>query len=202
MKYLKKSPSKFIKTYPAGRILLFLLSFTFFISCSDKDPVLSSVSQFKSFTFRPELNEALEETVLGVISGTDISVSLPYNVSTDGLIATFTYEGASVKIGEEEQTSEVTKNDFSETVVYSIIAEDGTRTDYRITVTNMQRRIPRVYVNTEGGAPILDKENYVTSTVRVEDLDKYYIYVHSGRPLLLYIFVKYGDGLTHSFENQ
>lgn len=174
MKQSKKEQSKFIKTYPAGSILLFLLSFIFFISCSDKDPVLSSVSQFKSFTFHPEFNEALEETVPGVISGTDISVSLPYSVSSDGLIATFTYEGASVKIGDIAQTSEVTKNDFSGTVVYSIIAEDGTKTDYRVTVTNMQRRIPRVYVNTEGGAPILDKENYVTSTVRVEDLDKYY----------------------------
>ncbi|MDY9918564.1 MAG: CotH kinase family protein [Proteiniphilum sp.] len=171
----KREQIKSVKTYTAGIILLYFALFSFFISCSDnRTEELSSISQLDSFTFHPKFNEDLEETVSVMRSGTDITVSIPYSVSPDGLIATFTYSGASVKIGDVEQVSDVTKNDFSEPVVYSVIAEDGTKTDYTVTVIKNLPRIPRVYVNTTGGAPILDKENYVNSTVRVEDIDKYY----------------------------
>ncbi|MEA5127191.1 MAG: CotH kinase family protein [Proteiniphilum sp.] len=130
--------------------------------------------ELESFSFSSEFNEGLESIVTGEISGSDITISIPYSMSTNALVATFKYIGNSVKIGNKEQTSNVTPNDFSEPVVYSIASENGKKTDYTVTVTKNQRRIPRVYINTAGGVPILDKENYVTSTVRVEDLDSYY----------------------------
>ena len=166
---------KSAKTYPASIMLLYFVLFSLFISCSEnREDELSSVSQLESFTFHPEFNTELEAVTTGTISNLGITVSIPYGVSADGLIASFEYSGASVKIGSTEQISGVTENDFSDPVVYSVIAEDGTKTDYTVTVTKDLPRIPKVYINTTGGAPILDKENYVNSTVRIEDIDKYY----------------------------
>lgn len=130
--------------------------------------------KLESFSFTPEFNEELEEVVAGKISGSDITISIPYSVSSDALVATFSYVGNSVKVGDKEQTSDVTPNDFSEPVAYSVTSENGKTIDYTVTVTKNQKRIPRVYINTAGGAPIVDKVNYVSSTVRVEDLDEYY----------------------------
>lgn len=154
--------------------LYFALSF-FFISCSDgHDDGKLSVAKLVSFTFQPELNVDFEAVATGTISGSDIYVVIPYGVSTDGLIASFKYSGATVLIGEKEQISGITKNDFSEPLVYSVIAKDNTRNNYTVTIDNNRKRIPSVYMNTTGGAPILDKVNYVTSTIRIEDLDRYY----------------------------
>lgn len=173
MKQVKREQAKSIKTYPAGIMLLYLLLFSFLISCSD-NPVdeSSSVPQFKSFTFHSVSNKDFIVSAPGRISGSDINIYIPNGVSPADLVATFTYSGASVKIGNTEQVSGVTKNDFSSPVVYTIVAEDGTKINYTV-ITKELPRIPKVYVNT-GGTPILDKENYVTSTVRVEDIDKYY----------------------------
>ncbi len=126
------------------------------------------------FSFTPEFNEGLEAIVTGKITGSDISLFVPYSISADALVATFSYVGNSVKVGNKEQTSNVTPNNFSEPVVYSISSENGKKIDYTVTVTKNQLRIPRVYINTDGKAEIKDKVNYVTSTVRIEDLDKYY----------------------------
>ena len=175
MQELKNKHTKFIETRPAGIILLYLLLFSCFISCSEKsDDYLSSVAQLESFVFDPTVNNDLEGVVSAIITGTNINLSIPYGVSIDGLVASFTYSGVSVKIGDIEQKSGETKNNFGDPVIYSVIAEDGTKNDYTVTVTNNQPRIPRVYIITEENAPILDKENYVTSTVKVEDIDKYY----------------------------
>lgn len=171
MKLVKKRQVKFIKTYPAGVMLLYLLLFSFFISCSE-NPVddLSSVAQFESFIFHSASNKDLIVSAPGRISGSNINISIPNRVSADGLVAAFTYSGASVKVGKTEQVSGITKNDFSSPIIYTITAEDGTKVNYTV-VANELPLIPKVYVNT-GGAPILDKDNYVTSTVRIED-DKY-----------------------------
>lgn len=171
----KTAHQLFDRTHPEGIMLLYLLLFLFFVSCSEKsDNQLSSVAQLESFIFHPDLNNDLEDVVTGKIFGTNITLSIPYGVSTDGLVASFVYSGASVKVGNVEQTSKVTRNNFSDPVVYSVVAEDGTKKDYTVTVTKKVPRIPKVYINTTGGAPILDKENYVSSTVRIEDIDKYY----------------------------
>ena len=171
----KQERIKSSKTYPSGIILLYLVLFSFFISCSDSpDVVLSSDSKMESFTFKPEFNNDLKEVATGTLSNFDITVSIPLGTSTDGLIATFDYKGASIQIGGTQQVSGVTVNNFSEPVVYSVAAEDGTKTNYTVTVTNTIPRTPTVYITTTGGAPILDKENYVTSTIKIEDLDTYF----------------------------
>lgn len=155
-----------------GMLVFVLISFM--ISCSDSgNGNLSSDSKLASFAFQPAFNEGLATSAKGTISGLGITVSIPYGVAFEGLIASFEYTGASVVIGDKEQISDITENDFSHPVIYTVIAEDGTKTDYTVTVTKDLPRLPRMYLNTSG-VEIKDKENYVSSTITLEDLDKYY----------------------------
>lgn len=76
-------------------------------------------------------------TATGTINGTlkTIAVTVPYGTSKTALVATFTSTGASVTIGTAAQTSATTANDFTLPVLYQVIAADGTRATYTVTVT-------------------------------------------------------------------
>ncbi|MDD4516678.1 CotH kinase family protein [Massilibacteroides sp.] len=170
MKQLNKKQTKSIRTYSIGIMLLPFLLFSIFISCSDdsEDEELSSVAQIDSFTFEPKSNKEIIVTSPGRMSGSDISISIPNGVSPTAFVATFTYSGKSVKVGDVEQVSGVTKNDFSKPVVYTVTATDGTTVNYTV-VSKELPLVPKVYVNT-WGVPISDKETYVKSEVRIEDV--------------------------------
>ncbi|MCA2001587.1 MAG: hypothetical protein LDL51_06965 [Chloroflexi bacterium] len=71
----------------------------------------------------------------GVISGTNISVTAPYGTNVTALVATFTTSGESVKVGGVTQVSGTTPNDFTNPVVYTVTAADGSTKDYTVTVT-------------------------------------------------------------------
>ena len=156
-------------------ILLSLLG-----ACNDTE-IKSSEATIEVFTFQPEFNIGLNEVIIGEISRAEISeyninLSVPYNVSLTQLVATFNYVGVKVVIKATDQISGVTPNDFSDPLIYHIISENGETTQYTVTVTNNPARLPRVYINTEGYFEFKDedKENYINSTIRVEDLDNYY----------------------------
>ena len=74
-------------------------------------------------------------SVSGTIVDTNISLSVPVGTNLTNLIAEFTTTGQSVKIGSTTQTSGVTTNDFTNPVVYTVLASDNTTKDYTITVT-------------------------------------------------------------------
>lgn len=179
MNYLKNKEEKqqwekLFKNYTSGVLMLYITLFSLFISCSDSSDVeLSSISTIESFSFQSNLNGTLDEDVVGTISDNNITLLIPYNVSANRLIATFTYSGVTIQIGGKEQASGVTVNSFDKPVVYTVVAENGTKVNYTVTVTNKSSGIPSVYINTEGGAPILDKENYVEATIRIDGDGKY-----------------------------
>ncbi len=87
-----------------------------------------------SFSFRAESNSVLSEDVEGIISGTNISVTVPYGTDVTALVATFTTTGQSVTVGSAVQTSGTTANDSSSAVTYRVIAADGSTQDYTVTV--------------------------------------------------------------------
>ena len=179
MNYLKNKEEKqqwekLFKNYTSGVLMLYITLFSLCISCSDSSDVeLSSISTIESFSFQSNLNANLDEDVVGTISDNNITLLIPYNVSANRLIATFTYSGVTIQIEGKEQVSGVTVNSFDKPVVYTVVAEDGTKVNYTVTVTNKSSGIPSVYINTEGGAPILDKENYVEATIKIDGDGKY-----------------------------
>ena len=179
MNYLKNKEEKqqwekLFKNYTSGVLMLYITLFSLFISCSDSSDVeLSSISTIESFSFQSNLNANLDEDVVGTISDNNITLLIPYNVSANRLIATFTYSGVTIQIAGKEQASVVTVNSFDKPVVYTVVAENGTKVNYTVTVANKSSGIPSVYINTRAGAPILDKGNYVEATIRIDGDGKY-----------------------------
>src|SRR5699024_11079876 len=99
------------------------------------------------FAFQPEMNSGLDEAVIGKITDNNISLSVPYNVILNQLVATFNYVGVKVEVKNTEQISGVTANDYSNPVIFTVIAANGEFTQYTVTVTKNKPRIPRVYIN-------------------------------------------------------
>jgi formylglycine-generating enzyme required for sulfatase activity len=85
------------------------------------------------------VNPGLDSTVTGTITGTDISVTVPYGTDISSLIADFTTTGESVTANGNPQFSGNTPNDFTSPVTYIVTAEDGSTRDYTVTV--LQRAI-------------------------------------------------------------
>lgn len=97
---------------------------------------VNTAKEITAFGFTSANNSVLSTNVTGAISGTDISVTVPYGTtSIANLVATFTTTGTSVKIGTTEQTSGTTVNDFSSAKTYTVTAADGSMRDYTVTVT-------------------------------------------------------------------
>lgn len=71
----------------------------------------------------------------GVISGINISLTVPYGTDVTALVAVFTTSGVSVKVGSTVQVSGTTANDFTSPVIYTVTAEDGSTKAYTVTVT-------------------------------------------------------------------
>jgi hypothetical protein len=88
-----------------------------------------------AFSFMSSNNAALAEDVTATISGTDIDAVVPFGTDVTALVASFTTSGSTVEVSAVEQTSDVTDNDFSIAVTYTVTAADLSTKDYTVTVT-------------------------------------------------------------------
>ena len=99
-----------------------------------EDPVTlvgSSSNDILTFSFA-------EQTGAATINDENYTVNIEVASETDvtELVATFTTsDKATVYVGETEQVSGTTENDFTSAVTYTVTAEDGTSQDWTITVT-------------------------------------------------------------------
>jgi hypothetical protein len=72
----------------------------------------------------------------GVITGTNIAVTVPFGTNVTSLVANFTTTtGASVKVGSTAQVSGTTANNFTNPVTYRVTTTDATTKDYTVVVT-------------------------------------------------------------------
>ncbi|MFH0977198.1 MAG: hypothetical protein V1874_15570 [Spirochaetota bacterium] len=72
--------------------------------------------------------------VNGIISGVNITVSLPEGVSLTNLIATFTHTGTELRIGSTVQVSGVTANNFATSQLYILYDSNGLTKNYMVNV--------------------------------------------------------------------
>ncbi|PKL43508.1 MAG: hypothetical protein CVV42_20165, partial [Candidatus Riflebacteria bacterium HGW-Riflebacteria-2] len=97
-------------------------------------PAKSSEKAITAFSF-PALS------VTGTINNTNktISVTVPFGTNVTALVASFTVSPkAAVTVGDVVQVSANTANDFSSAEIYTVTAEDGSTSDYTVTVTITQ----------------------------------------------------------------
>lgn len=88
------------------------------------------------FGFAQYLGAPLDPPIVGVIEGNAVTVTVPLGATLTALVPTFVVsDEASAAVGAVPQVSGVTSNDFTNPVVYTITADDGSTVDYTITVT-------------------------------------------------------------------
>ncbi len=88
------------------------------------NPTLSNESKILSFSIPNQQTET-------VIDSFDISLEMPYGSDLTSLVAEYTTSHlATVKVGDQEQESGVTANDFSNPVVYWVLSADETDTSW------------------------------------------------------------------------
>lgn len=88
----------------------------------------------------------LTPPAIGQINGNDIFVKVNDGTSLTGLVANFSLSpDAKAFVGLVEQSSGFTPNNFTDNVVYTIEAEDGSTMDYKITVSHSSSFDPQVW---------------------------------------------------------
>ncbi len=94
----------------------------------------SGAKEITSFIFSAADNPVLSADATGEISGTAIVVRVPFDASVTSLIPRFATTGASVWVAGTQQVTGQTAHDFTSTVLYMVVAEDGTSSTYGVTV--------------------------------------------------------------------
>ncbi len=95
----------------------------------------------------------------GIIKENSIVVKVPYKTSVTSLIANFSCDDAKLYVNDVEQESNVTKNNFSHPVEYTMVSADGTTKKYIVSIA--YSNLPVVYIKTKGSVGITSKENWV-----------------------------------------
>ena len=80
-------------------------------------------------------NPALTEDIYGIITNDSVLIFVPYATEISSLTASFKkYIGTSVYIGSAIQLSDTTINDFTEPVIYNLIAGNGNNKDWTVVI--------------------------------------------------------------------
>jgi hypothetical protein len=98
--------------------------------------------EISAFGFTTALNpgKGLESDCIGIISGSNINVFVPFGSTRIDLIATFSSSVtgggklASIQVGITDQVSSLTWNDFTNSVTYVVTAVDGYAVNYVVTL--------------------------------------------------------------------
>ena len=101
-------------------------------------------TEMVSFVFKSSRNASLSSDAIGAIDDATISVVVG-PVSSLYLVPDFAYSGREIYVGEQEQKSGQSGQDFSQPIVYSIVGVDGAVRDYTVTVTMSGFDAPTVH---------------------------------------------------------
>lgn len=118
-----------------NRIILLLSCCIFlFVSCK-KEADMSAECKLLTFGFQKSDNPSLLLDIQVVLSKKEITVNVPEGTDAGALKASFTSSPKStVRVGTQAQVSHITVNDYTNPVTYTVMAEDGSSSDYKITV--------------------------------------------------------------------
>src|SRR6188472_3428858 len=109
--------------------ILTLINCILLISCSQNPPptppvVLSSSKNITAFVFKKNDNSFLSQDINGKIINDTIKVEVPFGTPLASLTPTITHSGKSIS------PLDRTSQNFSNTVNYTVTAEDGSTNQY------------------------------------------------------------------------
>ncbi|MFT4019013.1 MAG: CotH kinase family protein [Agriterribacter sp.] len=138
----------------------------------NQEPIDNAQPIIQQFTIEKKNNEALATDITFNIKGDSI-IGTSVNVFSKKLKATFTTDAVSIVVAQQEQESGSTENDFSGVVTYKLKSANGVQKNYYAKVSWQLDSLPHIYINTENGAAITSKENYVNATIAIDGKGKY-----------------------------
>lgn len=152
-----------------NRLLFFVLLFlTVLSACKrDEEVVPMPAPALSNFKFAKNNNPGLSSDVYLLLDKQKLSGNVSYNADISRLVASFDFVGATVRIGDQVQNSGTSVNDFSETVTYTVVGEDGSTTSYDVDVVWFTG-LPVLYITTENGVPVSSKDDYVDGEASIK----------------------------------
>lgn len=109
--------------------------FLLFSACKDEEPSISSMKELLNFSILKSDNQGkVANDVEASIQGSVITLPLDKYDDLKSLIAVFEYNGKSITINGVEQESGVTSNDYSQPLVFTVEAEDGSKQQYTVEI--------------------------------------------------------------------
>ena len=150
--------------------LLAIAAAVFFSSCEEKEAVQPGAG-ITSFSFLKENNPSLTEDVTCTVSE-DGTITGTFNdrLSDYFLKASFELDAEYASVNGAVQQSGVSKNNYAKEVVYEVKLKDGTAMTQTVRMKcKPAPQVPVIRINTENGAPVVDKKNYIKGTVVIED---------------------------------
>lgn len=119
-----------------------------------------------SFNFTTGINPSLFTNNLScTISDTLVTGLTSTAINRSALVATFTTNGATVTVNDVPQVSGVTKNNFTNPVVYIVTSQEGLKKEYTVKLASFTG-LPVLYITTE--APVVSKDDYVNGTMKID----------------------------------
>lgn len=131
-------------------------------------PVQPIAPTLVSFALAASEHPALGADVPGVIANDTVTLVLPVVTDVRALVPRFVLgePESRLSVAGQQQTSGVSAQDFSGDVTYTLTSATGHARGIVVRVI-VVTGLPVVTVTTVGGAPILDRENYVDATVAI-----------------------------------
>jgi hypothetical protein len=156
-----------------------------------EDTGLSSEANILTYSFEEQYSPAVIDDV-----NHTVTVVVNEGTSLDALVATFTLSpGASAKIGAVDQESGVTENNFTDPVIYTVTAEDGTTTQpWTVTVSvyvgieDVENSALAIYPNPNNG-------NFTLDFTNINGKVNYQIYDTKGSIIISDDFVANGSAI-------
>ncbi|RYY58833.1 MAG: hypothetical protein EOO05_15165 [Chitinophagaceae bacterium] len=156
-----------LRLVPALSLLLLLTACKKSTSNDPPPPDPASTASFTSFSFRSANNPSVIGTdIAGVISDHEVNVVIPFLADVDSLIPSFTSDASKVMLNDVRQKSDSSLADFRHRLTYTLIAEDGTAIEYKVSVKKYTA-LPIIRINTKNSAPITSTETYIEGTFNV-----------------------------------
>ncbi len=151
----------------------------------------SSEANILTYSFEEQHSPAVIDDV-----NHTVTVVVNEGTSLDALVATFTLsDGATAKIGAVDQESGVTENNFTDPVIYTVTAEDGTTTQpWTVTVSvyvgieDVENSALAIYPNPNNG-------NFTLDFTNINGKVNYQIYDTKGSIIISDDFVANGSAI-------
>ena len=165
------------KLLKQSRVIYFylIIGFISIVGCSKDEfttiPEVEDINLvFESFVFEKKNNPHLSEDIVFDIKNNTISGELKNYFFNS--IPTFSTNAKTVEIDNLEQVSARSTVDFRKPITYNLKSASGNIKAYTVNIS-WDDALAHIYIDTEGGAPIISKEKYLYTKLTIDGQSKY-----------------------------